>query len=189
MRLTRTSAGCLAALIAKENLMRKFVVIAGLAAMLCLAVPAGFAKTPAAKSGTGTIVIVFKDGHRETFNLSEVARVEFPSAEASADSGPVNPQWPSRGRFLGKWEVGDGNGTNFYITLEENGEAKRSMGDVHGKWVYTDGEARVTWDDGAQDAIRKAGSHFQKFAYSMGKSFTDSPDNVTAAWNTTPRPI
>ena len=25
----------------------------------------------------------------------------------------------------------------------------------HGKWVYVDGEARVTWDDGWQDVIRK----------------------------------
>jgi hypothetical protein len=169
--------------------MRKLVGVAVLAVMLCLTVPAGFAKTPAAKSGAGTIVIVFKDGHRETFNLSEVARVEFPSAEASADSGPVNSSWPSRGRFLGKWEVGDGNDNLFYITLEENGDARRSLGDVHGKWVYTEGEARVTWDDGAQDAIRKVGTRFQKFAYASGKSFTDTPDNVTGAHNTTPRPI
>lgn len=170
--------------------MRKLVGVAVLAVMLCLALPAGFAKTPsAARGGAGTIVIVFKDGHRETFNLSEVARVEFPSAETSADSGPVNSQWPSRGRFVGKWEVGDGNNNLFYIALEENGDARRSLGDVHGKWVYTEGEARVTWDDGAQDAIRKVGSRFQKFAYSSGKSFTDTPDNVTGAHNTTPRPI
>jgi hypothetical protein len=47
----------------------------------------------------------------------------------------------------------------------------------------------VTWDDGAEDAIRKAGSRFQKSAYSAGKSFTDEPDNVTNARNTTPHPI
>jgi len=34
-------------------------------------------------------------------------------------------------------------------------------------------------EDGAEDAIRKAGSRFQKSAYSAGKSFTDEPDNVT----------
>lgn len=170
--------------------MRTIVRVAGVAAMLCLAVSTGFAKTPPEpRSGSGVIVIVFKDGHRQSFNLSEIARVEFPSETASADSGPVNSQWPSRGRYLGKWEVGDGSGNNFYITIEENGDARRSMGDVHGKWVYIEGEARVTWDDGAQDAIRKVGSRFQKFAYASGKSFTDTPDNVTSARNTTPRPI
>ena len=51
------------------------------------------------------------------------------------------------------------------------------------------GEAQIVWDDGAQDAIRRTGSRFQKFAYSAGKSFTDTPDNVTPAHNLTPKPI
>jgi hypothetical protein len=63
------------------------------------------------------------------------------------------------------------------------------MGNVRGKWIAVDGEARVIWDDGAQDAIRKVGSNYQKFAYGMGKSFTDTADNVTNAHNTTPHPI
>jgi hypothetical protein len=176
---------------AKEKFMRKLISIAGLAAMLCLAVPSGFAKTqPAPKSGPGRIVIVFKDGHRQSFNLSDIERVEFPaSANVAGDTGPVNAQLPSRSHFLGKWEVGDGMGHNFFITLEENGDAWRSLHHVHGRWVYVNGEARVTWDDSAQDAIRKVGSKFQKFAYGAGKSFTDAPDNVTGARNTTPHPI
>ena len=88
-----------------------------------------------------------------------------------------------------RWEVGDGAGNNFYITLKENGEAYRSLREVHGKWSYVNGEAQIRWDDGAQDAIRRSGSSFQKFAYSAGKSFTDVPDNVTEAHNTSPRPI
>ncbi len=51
------------------------------------------------------------------------------------------------------------------------------------------GDALITWDDGAKDAIRRAGSKFQKYAYSPDKSFSDEPDNVTSAQNTTPRPI
>jgi hypothetical protein len=51
------------------------------------------------------------------------------------------------------------------------------------------GEARVTWDDGAQDCIRHVDGRDKKFAYSSGKSFTDQPDNVTDARNTSPRPI
>jgi hypothetical protein len=166
--------------------MRKFVAAAGLAALLCLAVSPDFAKTPpTAKTAAGTIVIVFKDGHRQSFNLSEVARIEFPgAAESAAPAAAANSTAPSRGHFLGEWEVGDGSGATFTITLYDNGDAYRSLGHVHGKWVYVDGEARVTWNDGAQDAIRKVGSIDQKFAYRKGKSFTDKPDNVAGARNT-----
>jgi hypothetical protein len=175
----------------KENPVRKIVSFAAFAALLCLAAPGSFARTPPApKSDPGSIVIVFKDGHRQSFNLSDIARVEFPgSAEAAGDTGSANSQSPSRSHFFGKWEVGDGTGSNFFITLQENGDARRSMGDVRGRWVYVDGEARVTWDDGAQDAIRKVGSKYQKRAYRSSKSFTDTPDNVTSAQNTTPHPI
>ena len=175
--------------------MRMFVSVAGLATLLCLAVPSGFAKTPTApKSGPGTIVIVFKDGHRQSFNLSEIDRVEFPAASAAAaasDTGSSNSPLPSRGRFLGKWEVGVGDGTTstFYITLDEDGNARKSMGSSRGSWVYVDGEAHITWDDGWRDAIRKVGPRYQKFAYGSGKSFSDTADNVTGARNTTPNPI
>ena len=175
---------------AKEKLMRSMVRVAGLATMFCLAASTGFSATPAAPSKSGTIVIVFKDGHRQSFNLSDILRVEFPGAGAGAAvAAPTTPLLPSRSHFIGKWEVGDGNGRRFYITLEEDGDAKKSIGATHGKWVYADGEAHITWDDGWQDAIRKAGSKYQKYAYGSGKSFTDTPDNVTAAQTTTPHPI
>jgi hypothetical protein len=172
--------------------MRKFVSVAGLAALMCLAVPSDFAATPpASKTGQGTLVIVFKDGHRQTFNLSDISRIEFPAAPAPAAAGiaPPNLPLPSRGRYIGKWEVGDGAGNTFYITLEETGDAMRSIGNEHGKWAYVNGEALITWDDGLQDAIRKVGARFQKFAYGQGKTFTNEPDNVASAHNTTPHPI
>jgi hypothetical protein len=171
--------------------MRTIVRVAGLATLLSLAVSSAFAAAPPApKSSHGTLVIVFKDGHRQSFNLSEIERVEFPAAPAAAvASTPGNPSWPSRAHYLGKWEVGDGSGNNFYITLEENGDAWRSLRHIRGRWEYVEGEARVTWDDGVHDAIRKAGSSYQKFAYGEGKSFTDIPDNVTNARNTSPHPI
>jgi hypothetical protein len=176
--------------------MRKLVCIAGLMAMLFLALPGGWARTRSAArtrpasidSPATTLVIVFKDGHRQSFNLSDIARVEFPAdAVSPAASGPAVA--PSRGRFFGRWKVGDGAGRRFFITLEESGDAWRSLHHVHGRWTYVDGEARITWDDSAQDAIRKTASGYQKFAYGAGKSFTDKPDNVTAAQNTTPHPI
>jgi hypothetical protein len=167
--------------------MRRFIAVAGLAAFLLAGGFRGLAAP--AKSGSGTIVIVFKDGHRQTFNLSDIERVEFPASSVANDVGSSNPGTPPRGHYVGKWECGDGNGGNFYITLKDTGDAMRSIGDVHGRWEYINGEARVTWDDGAQDAIRKIGSHYQKFAYRAGKSFSDEPDNVTNARLTAPRPI
>ena len=171
--------------------MRNFVGVAGLITVLCFSAITGFAKTPpASKSGSGTLVIVFKDGHQQSFNLSTIERVEFPTVPITAgEPTPLKSLSPSRGHFVGKWEVGDGSGNNFFITLEENGDAKKSIGVTHGKWVYVDGEARVSWDDGWQDAIRKVGSKYLKFAYGPGKSFTDEPDNVTSAHNTNPHPI
>jgi hypothetical protein len=167
--------------------MRRIILASGLAALFLSALPRAVAKTPAGdKAAPGTIVIVFKDGHRQAFNLADIARVEFPGP---AEAASADVQRPPRGQFIGRWIVGDGGGKDFIITLDESGDAMRSLNEIHGTWVYVNGEAHITWDDGAQDAIRKVGSKFQKFAYNSGKSFTDVPDNVTSAQNTSPKPI
>ena len=44
--------------------------------------------------------------------------------------------------------------------------------------------ARITWDDGWHDAIRKRGSGHEKAAFEPGKTFDDSPSNVTVARST-----
>jgi hypothetical protein len=165
------------------------LVFAGMSSLIALTlVGAAAHAAPAPKSGS--IVIVFKDGHRQTFNLSDIVRVEFPGSATVADDSTVdNHAAPPRGRYLGKWEVGDGAGNNFTITLNENGDAHRSLGNEDGKWQYVNGEAHITWNDGPRDAIRRVGSRFQKSAYSSGKSFSDTPDNITDAHNTSPRPI
>lgn len=169
--------------------MHKILVAAGLAALSLSALPASFAKTPPAKKDSGSsIVLVFKDGHRQTFNLADISRVEFTGSGTEQTVGS-NPDAPTRGRYVGKWVVGDGNGNTFIITLKEDGNAERSLRDIHGTWTYVNGDALITWDDGAKDAIRKAGSKFEKYAYGGGKSFSDDPDNVTSAQNTTPKPI
>ncbi len=173
--------------------MRKFIGIAGLGAIALLATGfAGAAPAPPAtgKSASGTIVIIFKDGHRQTFNLSDIERVEFPTPTRAADEPSTGGvQSPPRGRYVGRWECGDGVGGTFYIDLEEGGEARRSIGHVRGRWEYVNGEARITWDDGLKDAIRKVGSHYEKSAYEAGKSFNDKPSNVANARITTPKPI
>jgi hypothetical protein len=168
--------------------MRRIVFL--LAAGLLLSFPILTANAQSrAKSTSNQVVVVFKDGRRQAFNLSDIARIEFPGGEPIADAGPTPPGAPPRGHFIGKWEVGDGAGSTFYITLNEDGSAWRSLHSIHGRWAYVNGEARVTWNDGAQDAIRHVDGRDQKFAYRAGKSFTGEPDNVTEAHNTSPRPI
>jgi hypothetical protein len=154
------------------------------------------------------MVITFKDGHRQSFGLSEIARLDFKTPASivfkdghqqnisAADLARIEFEYPAAGaailgraHFVGKWEVGEGNGRTFIITLEPGGEAKKSIGAAHGTWTLVDGEARISWDDGWHDAIRKVGTKHEKFAYEPGKSFGDTPSNVTAARNTQPRPI
>jgi hypothetical protein len=127
--------------------------------------------------------IVFKDGHRQSFAAPDLLRIEFePTATAAPSSG--------KGRYVGKWEVGTGTGNDkFTITLDADGHAAKSIGASHGTWTVEDGEARITWDDGWQDAIRKVGSKYEKMAHAPGESFGDKPSNVTAARNLEPRPI
>ena len=171
--------------------MGKFVVRFAACAVLVLGVAAVTAQTHGGKNNPGQIVIVFKDGHRQSFNLADVARMEFSGTVGIpiGEAVPTPPGAPPRGHFVGRWEVGDGSGGKFFITLDDNGSAWRTLHRVHGHWVYVNGEARVTWDDGAMDAIRRIDGKDQKYAYHAGKMFTDQPDNVTEAHNTSPRPI
>lgn len=171
--------------------MRRNVVVATISLLALFTVAGNIAKaaTPA-KSSAGTLVIVFKDGHTQSFNLSDIQRVEFPAqAQVTGGASAFNPAGPPRGRYVGRWECGDGVGGTFYIDLKEDGDAWRSIGNVRGHWEYVNGEAHVTWDDGSQDAIRKVGSHYQKSAYEAGKSFSDHPNNVASAHLTNPKPI
>lgn len=171
--------------------MRKTITVA-LFFILFVAVAAPYASTASASADeSGTVIIVFKDGHRQSIPASTITAMQFKSA-----AGVVTPiaipavGVPGRGRFLGKWVVGQGeNGGTFTIELQENGVAMKSHGEPHGTWVYIDGEARVSWDDGWHDAIRKVGSSYEKFAYEPGKTFSDAPSNVTQAKNTEPKPI
>ena len=128
------------------------------------------------------VVLVFKDGHQQSFPIADIASLEFETS--AAKSLPLG-----RNHFLGKWKVGEGNGFNFFITLQPNGEAIKSIGSSHGTWSVVEGEARIAWDDGWHDVIRKVGSKHEKFAFEPGKSFSDEPSNVTDAVNTTAQPI
>lgn len=131
------------------------------------------------KSGAG---IVFKDGHEQKISVQDIARMEFNSSQNESPLG--------RNYFVGKWKVGVNEmGGTFFITLESDGEAHKTQGASHGTWAFVDGEARISWDDGWHDAIRKVGSKHEKLAYEPGKTFSDPPTNVTDAKNLTAQPI
>ena len=157
--------------------MSKLVVLFAFVVAVLTSAAIGQTKTSSA-ADQNAIVITFKDGHQQTIALSDVARIEFKTAGT-----------PVRGSasFVGRWKVGSGVGKGtFYITLEPDGKASKTMGSAHGKWAMYGDEARITWDDGWHDVIRKAGNHYEKAAYAPGKSFSDPPDNITGATNTEP---
>jgi hypothetical protein len=136
---------------------------------------------PAAEDGSGTIVIVFKDGSQRSFRLADIARIEFDSSAGTAAAA-------GRARFLGQWKVGDGTGRTFSIILKPDGVARKSIGsNEKGSWTVVNGEARITWDDGWHDVLRKVGNKYQKVAFAPGSAFTDQPANVTDAEYTEPK--
>ena len=129
----------------------------------------------ASRDARGTLIVVMKDGRRETIPVAEITKIEFRGAdivvsrdgeqksfrmsEAQSfefDTSASTALAPGRNHFVGKWRVGQGPGAgNFYITLEANGEAHKTIGADHGTWTVVDGEARIAWDDGWHDVIRR----------------------------------
>jgi hypothetical protein len=189
--------------------MRGFIPVIGISSILAIGVAGAFARPafPPADDRT-SIVIVFRDGHRQSFAMAEIARLDFKAqglivykdgrqekvsqsdiARIEFGEPSTSEMSPGRGHFVGKWEVGQGNGSTFFITLDADGRARKTIGGAHGTWTVVDGEARISWDDGWHDAIRKVGSRHEKRAFEPGKSFNDEPSNVTSARNTQPKPI
>jgi hypothetical protein len=163
-------------MLVRRTIMRKAITLLGTLTLLVCAAPTVFSR-PAPQDSTDSIIIVFKDGHRQSFLLSDIARIEFNAP------GKVSML---RGRFQGKWKVGDGVGGTFFITLNHDGSAFRSTGSEHGTWSVVNGEARISWDDGWHDVIRRRGGKYQKAAYAPGRSFSDEPSNVAEAVPTEP---
>ncbi len=124
--------------------------------------------------GKGQLVIVFRDGRRQSFSLAEIARVEFENTGTTAYQ-------VGSAKFMGRWKVGDGAGGTFEITLGPGGKAHKTLGKADGSWTVVNGEARITWNDGWRDIIRRSGRKYQKVAFQPGASLDDSPNNVADA--------
>jgi hypothetical protein len=156
----------------------KRITLLGLALLFVL--PTALLAAP--PSDSNSIVIVFKDGRQQTYSMADIQRIDFKSPASKAIALPGSG-------FPGKWRVGEGNGDSFFITLERDGNATKSIGGSHGTWTIVDNEARISWDDGWHDAIRKVGTKYEKRAFEPGRSFTDQPSNVTFARKTDVKPI
>lgn len=155
----------------------RMICLLGVFALPAVAAPKSNSASNSARPVDDSLVIVFKDGHQQTFPMADVARIEF-STPASAASTAVGIN-----RFLGKWTVGEGGGMSntFTINLKRNGAAEKSIGSTHGTWIVADGEAHISWDDGWKDVIRKVGEKYEKVAHAPGTSFSGTSDNITDA--------
>ena len=160
-----------------------------------------------AQNNSGSLVVVLKDGHEKTYALSGLKRIDFSNGSmvlkldgrqetigmaqiARMDFADSKPSTAGRNRFVGKWKVGVGaaSGT-FLITLDRDGQARKSLGKSHGTWKVVNGEAQISWEDGWHDIIRKVGDKHQKVAFEPGKPLDGEPSNVADAVNTDPQPI
>lgn len=176
--------------------------------LLFVSAIASSGQSPTVKDMRGSLVVVFKDGHRQSFQVADITRIEFKATDIVVFRDGHQQSFPltgvqsfefdtatakafplGRNHFVGKWRVGEGNGEDFFITLEPDGEARKSIGASHGTWTVVEGEARIAWDDGWHDAIRKVGTKHEKVAFEPGKSFSDEPTNVTEATNLNAQPI
>jgi hypothetical protein len=167
----------------------------------------------AARDQSNTLVIVFKDGRRQYFPMAD-ARIAFEGSQMTVSHDGHSQGFPvsgivrielqgartsfGRDRFLGKWKVGDGVGGWLYMTLNADGSAYRAMnsshafrvsGSSHGTWTFVDGQARITWDDGWRDEIRRVGNKYEKLAFEPGRTFSDTPSNTADAERAEAEPL
>jgi|SRR5450755_1700729 hypothetical protein len=164
--------------------MHKIVpVVASVLGALLIAVSFGSAQSTSPSQGQrDSLILVFKDGHQRSFPMSEVERIEFPAS-------PTTVSIAGQGRFLGEWRVGDCAGGYFKITLDHGGVAKKTLGAPRGTWIVVDGEARVTWEDGGRDTIRKAGDTYEKAWYAPDRSYAEDATCTASAESTERKPI
>lgn len=150
-----------------------------------------------------SFVVSYKDGHQKTFSTSDTS-IEFKNStvifvrDGKRDSVPVadvakidfsGNRGVGQNHYIGKWKVGDGVGHDFFITLERNGKANKTRGGTHGTWTVVNGEARITWEDGWHDTIRRVGNKHEKIAREPGKTFDDDGCCQSDATNVTAEPL
>ncbi|MCX6908946.1 MAG: SUMF1/EgtB/PvdO family nonheme iron enzyme, partial [Verrucomicrobia bacterium] len=84
--------------------------------------------------------------------------------------------------FVGEWQVGRPNRSDFTINLYDDFTARNSELKSGGTWMHVNGEARITWGiSGWRNTIRREGEDFRKLGFGPGKSFDDTPTDTGAA--------
>jgi len=192
-----------------EAHMRRIIKAVFFAVFLLTSAIVSLGQSPASKDARGSLVVVFKDGHSQSFSLADIVRIEFSAparivfrdghqqslalndtSRIEFGSSALGGSLMGKNHFLGKWKVGvGGGGGHFFITLKADGEAAKTIGANHGTWTVVDGEARISWDDGWHDVIRRAGIGHEKAAFEPGKTFSDEPTNVADATRIDGEPI
>jgi len=82
--------------------------------------------------------------------------------------------------FEGTWNVKDGKGNPFEITLAADGSAKKTGANKGtGKWKEEANAAVITWDDGWTEKITKEGDQYKRAGFKKGASL-DGPPTFTA---------
>lgn len=160
-----------------------------------------------AQDSAKTLTVIYKDGHQKTFTIPNGSRIDFNAGNMMVSSGKnvetirvsdvaridfnaAHPPGFGMNHFVGKWEFGTGVGNQtFFVTLDRNGHAHKSLGGSNGRWSVVDGEAVIKWDDGWTDVIRKVGDKHKKFAYEDGRPLDGEPSNVTDAKTLNSEPI
>jgi hypothetical protein len=156
-----------------RTLLKAFCIVGALAVAAAQAMPQS--KSLPAEDDR-SVIIIFKDGHQQTFRLADIARIEFSTPTTTATAA-------SRARFLGVWKVGVGGGNTgtFLIKLKPDGVAEKTLGSPGGTWTVVNGEARCRWDDGWTDVIRKVGGQWEKAAWAPGSALDAQPTSVAKA--------
>lgn len=160
-----------------------------------------------AQEAARTLTIVYRDGHQKSFTIPNGSRIDFNAGNmtvssgrnvetirvsdvARIDFGSLRSIGFGMNHFVGKWEFGTGVGNQtFFVTLDRNGHAHKTLGSTNGRWSVVDGEAVIKWDDGWTDVIRKVGDKHKKFAYEEGRPLDGEPSNVTDAKTLNSEPI
>ena len=88
-----------------------------------------------------------------------------------------------RNEFLGFWEITDTRRDTFFLYLKRGGKAsiasrdrKRAPESEDGYWSLAADEARISWDSGLKDLIRKHADGYLYLAFDDQGTFRDRPE-------------
>ena len=88
-----------------------------------------------------------------------------------------------RNEFLGFWEITDTRRDTFFLYLKRGGKAsiasrdrKRAPESEDGYWSLAADEARISWDSGLKDLIRKHADGYLYLAFDDEGTFRDQPE-------------